>query len=79
MLSLHVWVTLGNFSYGVFVLRCHKVTTLNERQVIPSKGLFTASETGGESEKDQITNKKDQGINDKHQRKFSLSHIVNET
>ena len=41
------------------------------------KGLFTPSEYGTESDKDQTTSKTDQRINDKHQRKFSLSLRVN--
>ena len=37
------------------------------------KGLFTPSESESNSEKDQTTRKRDQRINDKDQRKFSLS------
>ena len=38
-----------------------------------TKDLFTPSESGRESEKDQRTTKKDQRINDKPQSKCSLS------
>ena len=37
-----------------------------------SKGLFTPSESGSKSQKQQRTSKKDYRINDTHQRKFSL-------
>ena len=39
--------------------------------------LFTPIECKSESQKDQRRNKMDQRINDKHQRKFSLSLGVN--
>ena len=35
-----------------------------------SKGLFIASDSGNKSEKDQITNNKDQRINCKHEKNF---------
>ena len=37
------------------------------------KGLFISSESGSESENDQMTSQRDQRINDKYQRKFLLS------
>ena len=41
------------------------------------KGIVMPSESGSEDGKDQMTSKKDQGINDKHIRKFSFSIGVN--
>ena len=41
------------------------------------KGLFTPSECGSKSEKDQTSSREDQIINDKDQRIFSLSLGVN--
>ena len=42
------------------------------------KGLFIPSESASESEKDQTTSKREERINDKHQRQLSLSLGVNE-
>ena len=46
-------------------------------EILPNrKGLFTVRESGSESEIDQRTSEKDQSINGKHQRNFSLSHLL---
>ena len=62
-----VWNSLNKFTYTI---QSTYILELN------CKGLSTPSESRSKSEKDQRASEKDQGINSKHQRKFSLSRSL---